>query len=117
MAPTGRIKLGTFLFLLIIAGIIYLAVYFFPPWLDYFTFKSVMAEKAKDGGALSTEETLKDLKASAKELKIPLKEDAIRISRQETGMSIAADWDVEITLVGDLGFTLHFSPHVTEHFR
>lgn len=117
MALTGRIKLGTLLFLLVTAGMIYLAVYLFPPWMDYFTFKGVMSEKARDGGTLPTEEILKDLKASAKELKIPLKEGAIRISRRETEMSIAADWDIEVTLVGDYGLTLHFSPQVTEHFR
>ncbi len=117
MAPIGRIKLSTLLFLLITAGMIYLAVSLLPPWMDYFTFKGGMSEKARDGGTLSTEEILKDLKASAKELKIPLKEGAIRINRQEAEMSIAADWDIEITLVDDYGFTLHFSPHVTEHFR
>lgn len=117
MAPIGRIKLSTLLFLLIIAGIIYLSVYLFPPWMDYFTFKGVMSEKARDGGTLPTEEILKDLKASAKELNIPLKEGAIRISRQETEMSIAANWDIEVTLVADYGLTLHFSPQVTQHFR
>jgi hypothetical protein len=117
MASTGRIKLGTLLFLLITAGMIYLAVYLFPPWIDYFAFKGVMAEKAKDGGILSTEEILKDLNASAKELKIPLKESAIRINHQEAGMSIAADWDIEVTLLDDYVLTLHFSPRVTEHFR
>ena len=96
---------------------IYLAVYLLPPWMDYFTFKGVMSEKAKDGGTLSTEEISKDLKANAKELNIPLKENAIQINRLEAEMSIAADWDIEITLVGGYGLTLHFSPQVTEHFR
>jgi len=117
MAPIGRIKLSTFLFLLIIAGIIYLSIYLFPPWMDYFTFKGLMSEKAKSGGSLPAEEILKDLKSSAKELNIPLKEGAIRINRQETEMSIAAAWDIEVTLVDDYGLTLHFSPQVTEHFR
>src|SRR5437870_11330483 len=101
MAPTGRIKLGTLLLLLITAGMIYLAVYLFPPWMEYFAFKGVMSEKAKNGGTLSTEEILKDLKASAKELEIPLKEGASRINRREAEMSSAAYWDIEVTLVDD----------------
>jgi hypothetical protein len=117
MSATGRIKLGTLLFLLITAGIVYLAIFLFPPWMDYFAFKGVMSERAKDGGTLSTEEILKDLNASAKELKIPLKEGAIRINRQEAEMSIAADWDIEVTLLDNYGLTLHFSPQTTEHYR
>ena len=117
MATTGRIKLSTLLYLLFTAGAIYLAVETFPPWMDYFTFKGVMSEKAKDGSALSNEEILKELKANAKELNIPLEENAIRINRHETEMSIATAWDIEISLAGDYGFTLHFSPQVTEHFR
>ena len=117
MAPAGRIKLSTLLSLLITAGMIYLAVCLVPPWMSYLTFKGVMSEKAKDGGTLSTEEILKDLNASAKELKIPLKEGAIRINRQEAEMSIAADWDIEVTLLDNYGLTLHFSPQTTEHYR
>jgi hypothetical protein len=117
MTSSGRIKFSTLLFLLITAGIIYLAVYLFPPWMDYFTFKGDMSEKAKVGNTLSDEEILRDLGENAKELNIPLKEGAIQISRQESEMSIAADWDIDTTLVGDVVFTLHFAPHVTEHFR
>ena len=117
MAPTGRIKLSTLLYLLFTAGAIYLAVELFPPWMDYFTFKGVMSEKAKNGSTLSNEEILKDLNANAKELNIPLEENAIRINRRETEMSIESEWDIEISLGGYYGFTLHFSPQVTEHFR
>ena len=117
MSAIGRIKLSTLLFLLITAGMIYLAVYLFPPWMDYYTFKGVMSEKAKDGGTLPDQEILKDLKANAKELKIPLKEGAIQFNRQENEMTISAEWDMEVTLVGDITLTLHFNPSVTEHFR
>ena len=117
MAPTGRIKLSTLLSLLITAGAIYLAVCLFPPWMDYFAFKGVMSEKAKDGGTLSTEEILKDLKASAKELNIPLEEDAIRINRQTDELTMSAEWDIQVNFPNDYGVTLHFSPEVKEHFR
>jgi hypothetical protein len=117
MACTGRIKLGTLLGLLTAAGAIYLAVLLVPPWIDYFTFKSVMSEKAKDGNKLTNEEILKDLNASAKELNIPMEEKSVRINRQETQMSISAEWDDEINFIGDYGLVLHFSPEVTEQFR
>ena len=117
MAPTGRIKLSTLLFLLITAGMIYLAVCLFPPWMNYLTFKGTMSEKAKDGATLSTEEILKDLKASAKELNIPLEENAIRINRQTADMRISAEWDIEVKFASDYGLALHFSPEVNEHFR
>jgi hypothetical protein len=117
MTSIGRIKFSTLLFLLITAGMIYLAVYLFPPWMDYFTLKGVMSEKAKEGNTLSDQEISKDIRASAKELNIPLKEESIQISRQESGMSIAADWDIEISLTGDIFYTFHFAPRVTEQFR
>ena len=117
MGSVGRLKFGTLFFLLITVGLIYLAILSFPPWMDYFAFKSAMAEKAKDGGILSTEEILKTLNATANELKIPLKEGAIQIDHRETEMSISASWDIEATMVGNIAFTLHFSPQVTEHYR
>ena len=117
MALAGRIKLSTLLSLLITAGMIYLAVCLFPPWMNYLTFKGVMSEKAKGGGTIPTEEILKDLNASAKELNIPLEENAIRINRQAAGMSISAEWNIEVNFASDYGLTLHFSPMVNEHFR
>jgi hypothetical protein len=117
MAPTGRIKISTFMVLLTAGGAVYLAVMLFPPWMNYFTFKGVMSEKAKDGSALSNDEILKELKANAKELNIPLEENAVRIHRGDTGMRITAEWHIEVTRIGEYALTLYFSPDVTEQFR
>jgi hypothetical protein len=107
----GRITFGTFLFLLLTAGAVYLALLYVPPWMAY---RAMLAEIQVQAGAaalIDNDEILSHIMATAKEWEVPITRDQVKITRTETTISISTQWDTTINLFGGrFRRVLHFAP-------
>jgi hypothetical protein len=107
----GRITFGTFLFLFLTAGAVYLTLFYVPPWMAY---RAMLAEIQAQAGAaavMDDDEILTRIMATAKEWEVPITRDQIEITRTDAGMSISTQWNVTINLFGGrFQQVLHFAP-------
>jgi hypothetical protein len=108
---SGGVTLGTFLFLFLIAGAIYLTLLYLPPWMAYRAMLDQIQEQAGTAAITSDNEIMTRLMATAREWEIPVTEDQIELKRTDTRVSISTQWDVTINLFGgQYQHILHFAP-------
>jgi hypothetical protein len=107
----GRITFGTFLFLFLTAGAVYLTLHYAPPWMAYRAMLEVIQEQVGAAAVASDDEISDRIMATAKEWGVPITKDQIEITRTDTGMSISTQWNVTINLFGGrYQQVLHFAP-------
>ena len=107
----GRITFGTFLFLFLAAGAVYLTLLYAPPWMAYRAMLEVIQEEGGASGVASDDEIGDRILATAKEWEVPITRDQIEITRTDTKISISTRWDVTINLFGgQFQHVLHFAP-------
>ncbi len=111
---SGRIGIGGLLFLLIVAGAVYVAVTAIPPYWAYYSFKEDVASIAKMTDVTLQEDKIqKELALRARELGIPLREGDFYVKRLGFGkVEIAANWEVHLEFIGGYKRTLKFEVHV-----
>lgn len=107
-------KLGTLVFLLLIASGSYLAFAYLPPWMAYRAMNDQMVEQARKAAVLSDDEIADRLYAVVKEWGLPVTRDAIVVTRRENHVSIRTQWDVTIHHFGLYDHRLHFAPAADE---
>ncbi|HUJ78957.1 MAG TPA: hypothetical protein VLY45_01430 [Nitrospiria bacterium] len=108
---TGRITFGTVVFFGLVAGAIYLAVEYLPPWMAYRAMLEVMQEQVGAAAVSSDDEIIDRIMATAKEWQVPVAREQIIITRTDARLSISAQWDATVTLFGGrFQQTLHFAP-------
>ena len=108
---SGRITLGTFIFLFLIAGAVYLALLYLPPWMAYRAMMEVIQEQIGAAAVATDDEVSDRIIATAKEWEVPITKEQIVITRTETRISISTQWDVTINLLGgQFQQVLHFEP-------
>jgi hypothetical protein len=110
---SGRIGIGGLLFLLIVAGGVYVAATVIPPYWAYYSFKEDVASLAKmTDVTLSEDKIQKDLAIRARELGVPLREGDFYVQRHGFGkVEIAANWEVQLEFIGGYKRTLQFEVH------
>jgi len=107
----GGITFGTFFFLFLIAGSIYLALLYLPPWIAYYAMFDQIREQAGTSARVSDEEIVNRIMATAKEWEVPITPEQIEVNRTDTRVLITAQWDVTINLFGgQYQHVLHFAP-------
>ena len=108
---SGRITLGTFFLLFLIAGAVYLTLVYLPPWMAYRAMLDAMQEQIGVAAASSDGELRDRIMATAKEWEVPITREQIAITRTETRIVISAEWDVPVNLLnGQYRHVLHFTP-------
>ena len=108
---SGRISLGTFIFLFLIAGAVYLTLLYLPPWMAYRAMMEVIQEQIGAAAVATDDEVSDRIIATAKEWEVPITKEQIVITRTETRISISTQWDVTINLLGgQFQQVLHFEP-------
>ncbi|MEW6324317.1 MAG: hypothetical protein AB1515_02915 [Nitrospirota bacterium] len=109
-AQAGGVKLGTLVFLLLIAGGIYLAFAYIPPWMAYRALKDQMIEQTRESAILPDEEIRERLAIIARSWELPLTAEDFVVTRTDGRLSIAAQWDVTIHHFGLYDHRLRFAP-------
>jgi len=95
----GRISLGALLFLLVVAGGIYLGMKFIPPYWAYFSLQDPVREAALTAVTQSGEPAArKELIAHAKEQGVTLTEDDIHFTREGPMMVVRVAWVARVEL-------------------
>jgi hypothetical protein len=111
----GAGKVTTIVFLLILAGAIYIGFKFFNHYYAYWDLQSTMrywAEVVLRRGDRTPSEMIEKLKETIGFHQIPLKVGDIEIDYRRDGkyISVYAQYDVWVNLLG-YEFPLHFEPH------
>lgn len=110
---SGRIGIGGLLFLLIVAGGVYVAATVIPPYWAYYSFKEDVASLAKMTDVTMQDDKIqKELAIRARELGVPLREGDFYVKRHGFGkVEIAANWEVQLEFIGGYKRTLQFEVH------
>jgi len=93
-------RLGTLLWLLVLAGGVYLGIKFIPPYWEYL----LMLEPVKEAALAAatpgrTEDRVRaELLAKAKEVGVELNEDNVQIVRQGNFVVVRVAWEVPVDL-------------------
>ncbi len=106
--------MGTLIFLLLIAGGVYLAFNYIPPWIAYRAIRDQMLDQARTATLLTDQQIAAQVMVVAKEWEIPLTEQNVAVTRTENRLTIRAEWDVTINHFGLYSHRVHFAPAVDE---
>lgn len=115
--PSGRLRIGLFLFLTFIGACIYLGFQLAPYWIHAYEMKDFLAERARTAELSSDENIRAAIIAKADQLGITLTDLDIEIDRSPTEMSIAITWQLDYNFFGLYTHTFTFSPQVTLNDR
>ncbi|MEW5974520.1 MAG: hypothetical protein AB1898_01820 [Acidobacteriota bacterium] len=121
----GAGALGCLLSILLVAGLIYAAYKFGPPYINHYQLKDSMKEIAtltasgidpKTGTIGRTEITTAQVQEAvlekARELQIPLRKEGIKVRREGTMVWITVTYTVPVRLPGQVyDFNFHFTSH------
>lgn len=107
----GRMAAGTWVLLIIVAGVVYVATKVGPPWIDYFMLNDKAGNLTKMTNPPAEDEIRSELERIVNDRNIPLDMNKnLKIVRKERSVSIRADWTVTIEFPGgktwDLPFTI-----------
>ena len=108
---------GTFIFwLVVLVVIVYLGVKFLPPYVSSNEFVDAMDYEAKEAGAGNRDDgkIRLALVIKAKELKLPVKDANIRITRTSGQVVIDVQYAVLVDLPFGKSYLWRFSPRVTK---
>jgi len=108
---SGAITLKTFFLLFVMAGAVYLALLYLPPWMAYRAMLEALQDQIGTAAVASDNEISERILATAREWDVPITRDQIEIKRTDTRISISTQWDVTINLFGGQSqHVLHFAP-------
>jgi hypothetical protein len=108
---------GSFIFwVVVLALIIYLGVKFIPPYVSSNEFVDAMDYEAKEAGAGNRDEgkVRLALMIKAKELKLPVKDSSIKVTRLANQVSVEVQYAILVDLPFGKSYLWHFSPRVTK---
>ncbi|MFI5174380.1 MAG: hypothetical protein ACHQKY_05955 [Terriglobia bacterium] len=108
---------GSFIFwVVVLALIIYLGVKFIPPYVSSNEFVDAMDYEAKEAGAGNRDEgkVRLALMIKAKELKLPVKDSSIKVTRLANQVSVEVQYTILVDLPFGKSYLWHFSPRVTK---
>jgi hypothetical protein len=108
----GKLRIGLFLFLAMLAGGVYQGFQLAPYWMNFYEMKDFMAETAHTGQLATDEAIRRSIISKAKELGIELTDRDIEIQRSQTDLSISTAWEVDYNFFGLYIHTFTFSPQV-----
>lgn len=108
----GKLQIGLFLFLALLAGGVYQGYQLAPYWMNAYELKDFMTDTAHMG-PLATDGAIRgSIISKAKELGIELTDRDIEIQRSLTDLSISTAWEVDYNFFGLYVHTFTFSPQV-----
>jgi hypothetical protein len=109
LAPRGFMRLGTMVWLLILAGVVYLGVKLIPPYWDYLLMLEPVKEAAMAAATpgRSEDRVRAELMAKAKEVGLDLAEENVQILRQGNFVVVRATWEVPVDFPR-YRYVLHF---------
>jgi|SRR6516162_7189308 hypothetical protein len=116
----GGSRLRLVLTLLFVAGVVFLAFEFVPPYFAYYQFQDAIKSEAKFALTGYPKKNLEDIRddvyQKARELDIPARKDAIQLNLDLANglVDIGVDYSVPIDLKV-YQFTLQFHPHADNH--
>jgi hypothetical protein len=108
---------GAFVFwIVVLAAIVYLGSKFVPPYVSSNEFVDAMDYEAKEAGAGNRDEAKirQALLVKAKDLKLPVKDANIKVSRLTGQITIEVKYDVLVDLPFGKSYLWHFSPRVSK---
>ena len=108
----GKLHIGLFLFLALLAGGVYQGFQLAPYWMNAYEMKDFMVETAHTGQLASDDAIRRSIIAKANELGIELTDRDIEIHRSTTELSISTAWEVDYNFFGLYPHTFTFSPEV-----
>jgi len=108
----GKLRIGLFLFLALLAGGVYQGFQLAPYWMNAYEMKDFMAETAHTGPLATDEAIRRSIITKAKELGIELTDRDIEIDRSPMELSISTAWEVDYNFFGLYDHTFTFSPQV-----
>lgn len=108
----GFIKPVLSIAILVIAA--YSAFQFAMPYYRHASFKSDVKEIARLAVDSSAEKISSRVYESAREFKIPIKEDDIQVIRKEKTFQVKTSWTEEVNIFGLYHKTLHFDLNIEE---
>ncbi|MBI3609948.1 MAG: hypothetical protein HY204_04490 [Nitrospirae bacterium] len=114
---SGRLRIGSVLFLAFIGTGIYLGFQLAPYWINNFELQELMTEKARGGQVTTDAEMRKTLTKKAEELGITLADEDIEIERNPTQISISTRWQFDYNFFGLYTHTFVFSPQITAQYQ
>lgn len=96
----GEGNAGCLVGLIILALAVFIAYKMIPPKIKAADLKQTITDEAKMAGAHGNDVIMKQIMAKAREQKLPLTEDNVKISRSNTDISVEVDYDVPIDFPG-----------------
>lgn len=108
---------GSFIFwVVVLALIIYLGVKFIPPYVSSNEFVDAMDYEAKEAGAGNRDDgkIRSALLIKAKELKLPVKDSSIKVTRLANQVIVEVQYAILVDLPFGKSYLWHFSPRVTK---
>jgi len=113
----GKLHIGLFLFLALLAGGVYQGFQLAPYWMNAYEMKDFMVETAHTGQLASDEAIRRSVIAKAKDLGIELTDRDIEIHRSPTDLSISTGWDLDYNFFGLYAHTFTFTPEVNVKYQ
>ncbi|HET6465183.1 MAG TPA: hypothetical protein VFH55_06200 [Nitrospiria bacterium] len=113
----GKLHIGLFLFLALLAGGVYQGFQLAPYWMNAYEMKDFMVETAHTGQLASDEAIRRSIIAKAKDLGIELTDRDIEIHRSPTDLSISTGWDLDYNFFGLYAHTFTFTPEVNVKYQ
>ncbi len=105
----GFMRLGTAIWLLVLAGVVYLGVKLIPPYWDYLLMLEPVKEAAMAAATpgRSEDRVRADLMAKAKEVGLEFTDENVQILRQGNFVVVRATWEVPVDFPR-YRYVLHF---------
>ncbi len=100
--------------LLVLASMIYVGIKLGIPYYKYSALKSDAKEIARIGVAQTADRTLSLTYETAQELKIPLEEEDIYVTKTETFVRIETEWSETVDFLGIYQHKLNFTLDIQE---
>jgi hypothetical protein len=109
---SGKLRIGLFLSLALLAGGIYQGFQLAPYWMNAYEMNDFLVDTAHTGELSTDEAVRRSIITKAKELGIELTDRDIEIHRSPTELSISTEWEVDYNFFGLYAHTFTFSPKV-----
>jgi hypothetical protein len=106
----GEGNAGCLLGLIILALVAFIAYKMIPVKVKAADLKQTVTDEAKMAGTHRDDVIMKQILAKARELKLPVSEDNVKISRTPTDISVEVDYSVPIDFPGK---TIDWHQHIT----
>src|SRR5437763_16343406 len=106
----GEGNAGCLLGLIVLALAIFVAYKMIPPKIKAADLKQTIVDEAKMAGTHHDNVIMNQILAKARELKLPLTEENVKITRSATEISVEVEYDVPIDFPGK---TVNWHQHIT----